>query len=1000
MDVQQVIYLLSCGLSSNNQERTSSEKALSALQNQPNYCVALLQIAGNNEVPEQYRQIAAIMFKRHTQSHWIAEQDDEARGEITEVGESYTNDADRTWVRTHIVDALTYTPSRVQSQLGVGFKNIARLEWPNAWPELLPQILNNLVSKDALKTHGALLAVRLLARNYQYIPQVKRRIPLENLVNTTFPIVLQLLQSLSQLQTEAAGHMILLILKCFWSSSNFGMPTHLAGESVMVQWMTEMLKLLEAPIPPGEPADEDMRKDFVWWKCKRWVVKIFDRLFNRYGETKQLPTKDGRDFSRQFLKLYAPRLLETSMRILFSMKNGNYLPSRIQYSCLSFVNHAVRNQVMYPMLKPHVDALFKEVLFPLVCFSNADMELWNDDPEEYLRKEFDIEEDFYSPKSAASLIIIDLGRNRGKNHLNPMMSFVGMSMMRYLQATEKERNPQEKDGCMAVIGELEDKLRITPSYQSQLENLIIQHIYPEFTSPHPWLRAKACWIFGKYYKMEWSNSDNFKTGLRQVLTCIRDPELPVRVRAVMALQFLIQNPVSTEEIRNILPQLLEEIFKIMGEIDNDELVVTLRTIIDHFSEEMGPYSLGLCQKLSQIFIKICNENNDEDDSAITALECLGAIQTILEAISGRPELYPPIEEVLYPLLQVTLQPDLADFFEEGVKIITFITYFSNEISPRMWSLFPVLHDRFQECSDFIQDILNPLDNYISRSTETFLTAGPYLPMVSEMYKKLILNTDESESNCLDACKLIEAVILNCRGRVDQFIEPYCQIALARLVKAKKDNLRCLLIGIVVNSIYYNPAFTLDIMNRNNWTQQFFTVWFQHIPKLPRTHDKKLTILTLLSLMTMTENIPEVVRVASIQMLETAILTCHDLLRHKQIIAEAEEEDDDFEDNDPTDQELDDTQPIQDEEPTGVQELTGEDDDFDDWDDDEFEEDEEVTTPLDNFDETAMLLEFVKRVQRENFALYDSVLKKNGAVITRLNELEARKCVCEAHKIET
>jgi len=987
---------LSCGLSTDNATRNSYEKELNTQQGLPGYSVVLLQIAGSDEFAEQFRQVAAIMLKRHTQSHWIPEPDS---SELTEVADTYTNDGDRSLVRSHLLGVLTHTPSKVQSQLGVAFKNIARLEWPAAWPELLPEIIANITSHDTIKTHGGLMAVRLLARNYQYIPQAKRRVPLETLVESTYPMLLQLFQSLSQVPSDSSGHMILLILKSFWSSSNFGMPVYLAQESVMVHWMTEMLKLLEAPIPQGEPTDPDLRKDFVWWKCKRWISKIFDRLFNRYGETKQLTTKDAREFSRQFLKLYAPKLLETSMKILFAMKNGSYLPSRVQYSCLSFINHAVRNHVMYPVLKPHVDTLFKEILFPLVCFSNSDRELWTEDPEEYLRKEFNIMEDFYSPKSAASLIIIDLGRNRGKNHLNSLMSFVGMCMMRYLSTPEHEKNSQEKDGCMTVIGELEDKLRAEPAYKSQLEGLIMQHIYPEFNSQFPWLRAKACWIFGRYYKMEWSNPENYLTGLRLVLKCIVDPELPVRVRAVLALQHLIQNELSTEEIRKVLPLLLEEFFKIMNEIDNDELVATLRQIIDHFAEEMGPYSVGLCSKLSQVFIKICEESNDDEDSAVTALECLGAIQTILEAISERPDLYPPVEEVLYPVLNLTLQPDFADFFEEGAKIITFITFFSANISPKMWSLVPLLHERFQECSDFIQDVLNPLDNYISRSTEFFLTGGPYLTMVSEIYKKLILDEKESENNCLDACKLIESVILNCRGRVDQYIEPYCQIALTRLPKTKRDVLRCLLIGVVVNSIYYNPSFTLEILARNGWMEQFFTVWFQHIPKLPRSHDRKLTVLTLLTLMSMSpEAMPAVVKNGHQQILEVAITTCHDLLRHKQIMAEAEliEEDDD-EDDDYEVRELEEPVAVEEAHEMGNEDAEPfeDDDNFDDFDDDMFDEDEEVTTPLDPIDETALLMEFVSRVQNGNPASY-AVLAKNQVVMQRLNELNQRKCTCENH----
>jgi hypothetical protein len=35
----------------------------------------------------------------------------------------------------------------------------------------------------------------------------------------------------------------------------------------------------------------------------------------------------------------------------------------------------------------------------------------------------------------------------------------------------------------------------------------------------------------------------------------------------------------------------------MSEVENEDLVFTLETIVDKFGEEMAPYALGLCQSL-------------------------------------------------------------------------------------------------------------------------------------------------------------------------------------------------------------------------------------------------------------------------------------------------------------------------------------------------------------------------------------------------------------------
>lgn len=40
-----------------------------------------------------------------------------------------------------------------------------------------------------------------------------------------------------------------------------------------------------------------------------------------------------------------------------------------------------------------------------------------------------------------------------------------------------------------------------------------------------------------------------------------------------------------------------EFFKLMNEVENEDLVSTLETIVDKFGEEMAPYAFGLCQNL-------------------------------------------------------------------------------------------------------------------------------------------------------------------------------------------------------------------------------------------------------------------------------------------------------------------------------------------------------------------------------------------------------------------
>jgi hypothetical protein len=168
-------------------------------------------------------------------------------------------------------------------------------------------------------------------------------------------------------------------------------------------------------------------------------------------------------------------------------------------------------------------------------------------------------------------------------------------------------------------------------------------------------------------------------GLRMVAGLMKDKELPVKVQAATCLKYLVKSDLALEEIRPRLATILEglcakeiflirlDYFTLMNEIDNDELVASLEMFIDRFEEDMAPYAVTLCAKLSEAFMRMSSV--DEDDSAIAAMECLTTIQTILRSIHDKPNLYPHCEQVLLPMLNHLMRP------EEMGK--TFCNFFDN-----------------------------------------------------------------------------------------------------------------------------------------------------------------------------------------------------------------------------------------------------------------------------------------------------------------------------------
>ena len=71
-----------------------------------------------------------------------------------------------------------------------------------------------------------------------------------------------------------------------------------------------------------------------------------------------------------------------------------------------------------------------------------------------------------------------------------------------------------------------------------------------------------------------------------MVNALKDPELPVKVDAVVALGSFVEAADDIAQLRPILPQLLDEFFKLMNEVESEDLVFTLETIVEKFGRRL------------------------------------------------------------------------------------------------------------------------------------------------------------------------------------------------------------------------------------------------------------------------------------------------------------------------------------------------------------------------------------------------------------------------------
>ncbi|KAF3551054.1 hypothetical protein DY000_02001677 [Brassica cretica] len=829
------LILRAAALSPNPDERKASERKLNQLgltisnktkfnfdyskmcfqlQHTPQHLVRLLQIAVDGNCDMAVRQIASIQFKNFIAKNWSPE--GSSAGEQQRILQS-----DKQLVRDNILVYVIQVPTLLRSQLGECLKTIIHADYPEQWPRLLDWVNYNLQNQQI---YGALFVLRILSRKYEFKSDEER---------TPVTRILEL-------------------------------PKKLYDINVFNAWMILFLTVSERPVPvEGQPTDPELRKSWGWWKVKKWTVQILNRLDSRFGDP-TLQTPESKPFAQMFQKSYAGRILEGHLKFLNTIRVGGYLPDRITNLLLQYLRNSISKKSTYDLLLPRLDVLLFEIVFPLMCFTDSDQKLWEEDPHEYVRKGYNIIEDLYSPRTASMDFVNELVKKRGKENLPKFVQFVVGIFRSYDDAPAEHKPYRRKDGAMLAVGALCDKLKQTDPYKSELEHMLVQYIFPEFNSPAGHLRAKAAWVAGQYAHINFSDQNNFRKALHSVVSGMRDPDLPVRVDSVFALRSFVEACKDLNEIRPILPQLLDEFFKLMNEVENEDLVFTLETIVDKFGEEMAPYAFGLCQNLAAAFWRCLNTSEASDDSddmgALAAVGCLRAISTILESVSSLPQLFVEIEPTILPIMQKMLTSDGQDVFEEVLEIASYMTFYSPNISLGIWSLWPLIVEALVDWAiDYFSNILVPMDNFISRGTAHFLTCKEpdYQQSLYNVLSTLMTDRNIEDSEIESAPKLIEVVFQNCKGHVDHWVEPYLRLTIDRLQRAETSYLKSLLVQVVANMLYYNPSLTFGVLHNTGLASIVFDLWFLMLQQkkksgLPanfkREHDKKVCCLGLTSLL--------------------------------------------------------------------------------------------------------------------------------------------------------
>ncbi|XP_009804028.1 importin beta-like SAD2 homolog isoform X3 [Nicotiana sylvestris] len=610
MEIHQIAQLLNQTLSPDGAVVHVATDALDRLSTLPNFPFNLLSIATGGE--NEGQKVAAATYLKNFIRRRI--ESTETNLEITKA------------FRDALVRALLQAEPTALKVLVEAFRSIVAVEFvkKDSWPELVPELRSviqrsNLIDKNPSsewKTINALTILHSLIRPFQYFlnPKLAKEPVPPQLELITREILVPLLavfhlcieevpeaQHTAEVQT---GTILLIICKCVYLAVRSHMPSALAP--LLPSICQDLIRILNSlSLNDGSTCKDGYS---LRMKTAKRTLLIFCALISRH---------------RKFSDKLMPDMVKCVSEIVKHstiIHKLDSLSERIISLAFDVISRVLETGPGWRLVSPHFPSLLNYAIFPALVMNEKDTAEWEEDPDEYIRKNLpsDLEEIsgwrddlFTARKSALNLLgVISLSmgppvktstasskRKKGDKHKRKGYSSMGELLVlpflsKFPVPTDNGENTvNEYYGVLMAYSSLLDFL--TEQKPGFVDTLVRTRVLPlyETSVPQPYLIASANWVLGELASClsDGMSADIYSSLVKALaMSDIRGVSCyPVRVTAAAAIAQLVENEYMPPEW---LP-LLQVVCHRIGDEEEDSSIYfqLLSTMVEAGTEKIAPH---------------------------------------------------------------------------------------------------------------------------------------------------------------------------------------------------------------------------------------------------------------------------------------------------------------------------------------------------------------------------------------------------------------------------
>ncbi|XP_015114350.1 exportin-2 [Diachasma alloeum] len=772
--------------------RRPAEKFLESIEGNQNYPALLLHLVEKQHIDLTIRIAGAVAFKNYIKRNW----------KIDEDGVDKIHAQDREAIKKLIVNLMLHSPDSIQKQLSDAVSIIGRHDFPNKWPDLIDQMVDKFNTGDFHIINGVLHTAHSLFKRYRY--EFKSQTLWEEIkfVLDKFakPLTDLFLATMNLTQVHANNvealkviyNSLTILSKVFYSLNFQDLPEFF--EDNMEIWMGNFHTLLTTDVPLLKTDDDE--EAGVIEQLKSQVCDNIVLYAQKYNE----------EFQN-----YVPKFLEAIWALLNSTGQQPKYDALVSNSLQFLVTVADRDQYRPLFEEPqNLRNICTNLITPNIEFRESDNELFEDNPEEYIRR--DIEgSDVDTRRRAACDLVKVLAKYFGAKVMEIFGVFIMERLAEY--AAKPSENWRKKDAVIYLVTSSASKGQTQKHGVTQsnefvpLPQFAAQHIEPELARPDinefPVLKADAI----KFIM-------TFRSILPRVLVVGSLPHMirhltasspVVHSYAACAIEKILalKGPnnvviVMGEEIAPLAADLLKGLFALLELSGSGENEYAMKAIMRSFGtlkENVVPFLGDLLPKLTEK-LAIVARNPSRPNFNHYLFETLGL--SIRIVCKTNPEAVISFEQVLFPIFQGILQQDVQEFMPYVFQILALLLELrtGQEVPEPYMALFPcLLAPVLFERQGNIHPLNRLLQAFVSRGAHQIIAQDKTSGLLG-VFQKLIA----SKANDHEGFLLMQTIIESFPPNVlEPFMKQIFVLLFQRLSSTKTTKF---VKGLIVFFAYY------------------------------------------------------------------------------------------------------------------------------------------------------------------------------------------------------